>query len=87
MDQDPSRWPEPDWEARSEASTRALDLLEVRSFANYIHRGHPYAVAMRSANAVPYLTPGQYLMVIRLDDSDEFHRIHAQLKKRAGLKY
>ena len=55
------------------------DMLVVHALAHYIHGGHPYVLAMRSANAISWIEHGQYLLAVRLDDSSEFWRIRDQL--------
>ena len=76
---------EPDWEAlRAEIGEKA-DMLLAHALVHYIHDGHPYQLAMRSANAIPWIEHGQYVMLVRLDDSDQFWRILDELAKRYGL--
>ncbi len=55
------------------------DMLLVHALVHYMHDGHPYVLAMRSANAIPWLEHGQYLFAVRLDDSMEFWRIRDRL--------
>lgn len=61
------------------------DLLLAHVLVHYIHQGHPYHMLMRSANAVPWIEHGQYLLLVRLDASDEFWRIRDQLARKYGL--
>jgi len=79
---EPGDWDEPEWEAQQDETRRRRDLLEVHALAHYVHRGHPYRLALRSPNAVRWIKPGQYVMFLRLDASDEFWRIHDELKRR-----
>ncbi len=60
-------------------------MLLVHALVHYIDRGHPFELAMRSPNAIPWIEHGQYVMLVRLDDSDEFWRIRDELAKRYGL--
>ena len=43
-------------------------MLPVHALVHYMHDEHPYALAMRSANAIPWLEHGQYPFAVRLDD-------------------
>ena len=51
------------------------DMLLVHALVHYIDDGHPYVLAMRSPNAIPWPGHGQYLLAVRLDDSSELWRI------------
>ena len=55
------------------------ELLLAHALARYIHDAHPFELAMRSPNAIPWLEHGQYLLAVRLDDLSEFWRIRDQL--------
>jgi len=61
------------------------DLLLAHVLVHYIHQDHPYRMRMQSANAVPWIEHGQYLFLVRLDDSNEFWRIRDQLARKYGL--
>ena len=41
---------------------------------------------MRSANAISWIEHGQYVMLVRLDDSPEFWRIRDELTRAIGLR-
>ena len=71
--------PEVDWDAlRAELGEKAAMLL-AHALVHYIHEGHPLEIQMRSANAIPWIEHGQYVMLVRLDDSSEFWRIRDAL--------
>ena len=55
------------------------DMLLAHALVHYMHDGHRYVLAMRSANAIPWIEHGQYLFAVRLDASSEFWRIRDQL--------
>src|SRR5690242_1687743 len=80
---DPSRWPEPEWDISGQmaALRRRDDAYETNALAHYIREGHPYVTAWRSANAVPWIDHGQYVIFIRVDDSNELWRIRDRLKR------
>ena len=59
-------------------------MLLAHALVHYIHDGHPYQLAMRSANAISWIEHGQYVMLERLDLSEEFWRIRDELAKRYG---
>ncbi len=40
------------------------DLLLAHALAHYIYDGHPFELAMRSPNAIPWLEHGQYLFAV-----------------------
>ena len=71
--------PEPDWDAlRAELGDKAAMLL-AHTLVHYIDQGHPLEIQMRSANAISWIDHGQYVMLVRLDQSSEFWRIRDQL--------
>ena len=71
--------PEPDWDAlRADLGDKAAMLL-AHTLVHYMHDERLYALAIRSANAIPWIEHGQYLLAVRLDYSSEFWRIRDQL--------
>ena len=60
------------------------DMLLVHALVHYMHDGHSYVLAMRSANAIPWLERGQYLLAVRLDDSSKFWRLRDELARLSG---
>ena len=73
-----------DREAIQKEIGEKADELLVHALVHYIER-EPARAADALGNAISWIEHGQYVMLVRLDDSDQFWRIRDELAKRYGL--
>ena len=84
-DSRPTRMEQAELDALRLELDRKADLLIAHVLVYYIHEGHPYDLAVRSPNALPWIQQGQDVIAVRLDDATEFWRIRDRLARERGL--
>ncbi len=75
-----------DWDSVRFELHHKMDSLLVHALAHYVHAGHPYRLEMRSPNALPWLDDGEYVMLVRIRDSESYWNIRAQLARERGIR-